>query len=201
MMDDMSKRFRKSNGPIWNWSPSNVTLYIFVLFVDLKLAELHALGNSFGQVSKISVPVLRWNFGFCVLAWINGEKRAGVTGSKENIVKWCEGLKQSVSLLTVFLEDSWSVVVHDLMWWGVLGWQLVDVCCVGFELQLAATRDSGINHALVWRGWWMWWILWSVVIQNLPRQVLVTAIDPRSSRRLRRERRREFETSGGRSSF
>lgn len=75
-------------------------------------------------------------------------------GSKENIVKWCEGLKQSVSLrLTVFLEDSWSVVVHDLMWWGVLDRQLVDVCCVGICVScnlLKPHRDSGINHALVW---------------------------------------------------
>jgi hypothetical protein len=42
-------------------------LYTFVLFVDLKLAELHALGNSFGQVSKIS-QFRGGTGGSCILA-------------------------------------------------------------------------------------------------------------------------------------
>ena len=157
MMDGMSKRFRKWNGPIWNWSPSNVTLYIFVhlrtslyIFVDLKSAELHALGNSFGQVSKISQfrGGTGGTGGSCILA--GGS--TGIKGKYREVMWRAKTKRESFDGFPRKFLICCGSRPHVMGRFGLAaGW--CDVCCVGICVScnlLQPHRDSGINHALVW---------------------------------------------------
>ena len=168
--DDMNKRFRKWNGPIWHWSPSNVTLYIFVLFVDLKLAMLWEI-----RLVRSRTSACQFHLG----------GTGGTSDPGLKIQKICCGSRPHVMLMRFALAAGSCVlgicVSCNVSWFTPSG--LRHKPCLGLR-----NEDDGFCDL-------RWFKIFLVGF------LFKTAIDPRSSRRLQGSRRRELETSGGRSSL